>query len=697
LLYWREERRRIKRVTSTWATRGLIGCFGLVLCVSAVGQTNSWIEPSSYFWDEPASWSLGVLPDVTQNAVVITNANSKTVFLDSVTATNTSALTVSNLAISAANGETNTLQIRMGDPSATLNILSGLSVGSGGAVGVSISALTVGGISNGCLSVDGHVSVLAGGTVTDTNASSFTVVGNVGTGIASVSGGVFHGSTVYLGSKTGSYGVVSLGAGSLVCRDRLLVGGNGAGAVWQSGGQLIATNVLTAVGFLGPGQVTISNGTALAGDLAIGCCYTQRGATAASALTIAGGQFGANGDYTMVGCSGVGEMSVAGGVVDLNSLLSIGIDKGTGAVWVVDGQLTVTNGDTFVGCSGTGQMIVSNGILQATAVYVGSDPFMISLGSTISGAATGNVSGGVSEGTLTVAGGTMIAGSNLLVGADIGTTGMVWATGGQIIATNDATAAGYMSTGRMTVSNGVVETLGMFVGQLGDAQGTLTVAGGTLVSWADVVVGDCATNAAGQIILNGGNLIVTNAGHNAVLDVRHGTLTVNSGLLLVDTLVMTNPCAQFVRTGGTVTCGAAVLDPNSSLVGDGIPNGWKQQYGLDPFDSNLGNEDPDGDGFTNLQEYQTGTDPTNSASAFRIIEIAAEDEDILLMWTAVGGKRYVLQTSTGYSGGFSNDFVDLNPAIVATGTGDTEVSVLHLGAATNAPTRFYRVRLLPSP
>jgi len=70
---------------------------------------------------------------------------------------------------------------------------------------------------------------------------------------------------------------------------------------------------------------------------------------------------------------------------------------------------------------------------------------------------------------------------------------------------------------------------------------------------------------------------------------------------------------------------------------------------------------------------------------------------MFLTWTAVGGKRYVLQTTTGYSGGFSNNFLDLDPAIVAPGTGETEVSVLHLGGATNAPARFYRVRLLLSP
>jgi hypothetical protein len=60
----------------------------------------------------------------------------------------------------------------------------------------------------------------------------------------------------------------------------------------------------------------------------------------------------------------------------------------------------------------------------------------------------------------------------------------------------------------------------------------------------------------------------------------------------------------------------------------------------------------------------------------------------------VGGKRYALQTTTGFSGSFSNNFIDLNPAFVAPGTGETEISVLHLGAATNGPARFYRVRLV---
>jgi len=48
--------------------------------------------------------------------------------------------------------------------------------------------------------------------------------------------------------------------------------------------------------------------------------------------------------------------------------------------------------------------------------------------------------------------------------------------------------------------------------------------------------------------------------------------------------------------------------------GDGIPDGWCQQYGLNPVAPTMAQEDPDHDFQSNAQEYAAGTDPTNRAS-----------------------------------------------------------------------------------
>ena len=41
-----------------------------------------------------------------------------------------------------------------------------------------------------------------------------------------------------------------------------------------------------------------------------------------------------------------------------------------------------------------------------------------------------------------------------------------------------------------------------------------------------------------------------------------------------------------------------------------MPNDWEQIYGFNPKDPSDANQDQDGDGLTNLEEYELGTDPT---------------------------------------------------------------------------------------
>jgi hypothetical protein len=52
--------------------------------------------------------------------------------------------------------------------------------------------------------------------------------------------------------------------------------------------------------------------------------------------------------------------------------------------------------------------------------------------------------------------------------------------------------------------------------------------------------------------------------------------------------------------------GAAEVDTD----GDGMPDWWEKKYGLNPNDPSDAAQDKDGDGYTNLEEYLNGTEPT---------------------------------------------------------------------------------------
>jgi hypothetical protein len=52
--------------------------------------------------------------------------------------------------------------------------------------------------------------------------------------------------------------------------------------------------------------------------------------------------------------------------------------------------------------------------------------------------------------------------------------------------------------------------------------------------------------------------------------------------------------------------GKAYKDSDS----DGIPDTWETKYGLNPKDASDANKDLNGDGYTNLEKYFNGIDPT---------------------------------------------------------------------------------------
>ncbi|MGD9503955.1 MAG: hypothetical protein AB7W37_03530 [Syntrophobacteraceae bacterium] len=67
-----------------------------------------------------------------------------------------------------------------------------------------------------------------------------------------------------------------------------------------------------------------------------------------------------------------------------------------------------------------------------------------------------------------------------------------------------------------------------------------------------------------------------------------------------------------VNLNGVVDAGET--DPRlKDTEGDGMPDGWELTYGIDPLVNDAG-QDADGDGYSNLLEYQRNTDPTDAKS-----------------------------------------------------------------------------------
>jgi len=126
---------------------------------------------------------------------------------------------------------------------------------------------------------------------------------------------------------------------------------------------------------------------------------------------------------------------------------------------------------------------------------------------------------------------------------------------------------------------------------------------------------------------------------------------------------------------------------------DSLRLGRLQSHGLDPFNSADATVDSDGDGQTNLQEFQAGTDATNSASFFGITSIVKTNTDICVTWMTGVGKTNALERSPGaVGGGYSNNFAAI---FTVTNTVGAITNYLDVGAATNVPSLYYRVRLVP--
>ncbi len=516
----------------------------------------------------------------------------------------------------------------------------------------SLAILNSGVVYNSTAYIGANASAVSNSVLVSDTGSAWQVANSlfVGAGSARNSLVIRNGGAVFSNGGT-------VGSGSSSSNNNVVI--TGLGSVWSNGADLLVGNSS------GGNSLVISNG----GQVIDGYGY-------------AGGYFGGSNSVVVTG---------SGSVWSNRNDLYVG-NFGSSNSLIISDSGRVFNKNTYVGYnSPSNNSVLVTGTGSVWSMNTLDVEFSAGPNSLV-------VSNG---GQMTSTGGLFTKSSILVTGSgsvwsnrDLRTSwnsSLVISNGGQVI-NRDAYVA-YVNNGDSVrvADSGVWQSGTVYVGYQG-TNASLVVAGGTVFA-ASLTIGAYSPACDNLVQLDSGSLIVTNATHDAVLEVRNGSFIQNGGVLQADGLVMTNACGLFVRNGGTQIIGTLVLDPNLSAVGDGIPNGWKQQYGLDPLDPNLANEDADGDGMSNLQEYLAGTDPTNSASFFSITAVAQEGNDVRVTWMTGMGRTNALQATTGdITGSYSNNFADI---FVVTNSIGTTTNYLDLGAATNFPSRYYRVRLVP--
>ncbi len=157
-----------------------------------------------------------------------------------------------------------------------------------------------------------------------------------------------------------------------------------------------------------------------------------------------------------------------------------------------------------------------------------------------------------------------------------------------------------------------------------------------------------------------------------------------------------------VYTVTLIDSGSAGASTNtqSNLITVMDPYAWwaSNYFGCASCSQAQGNADPYGKGISNTNQFLLGLNPTNPASVFRILTVVQQTTDVVVTWDAGAGRTNALQATSGdASGNYSNNFVDITtpPHIIIPGSGDVTTNYTDSGGATNSPTRYYRVRLVP--
>jgi hypothetical protein len=131
---------------------------------------------------------------------------------------------------------------------------------------------------------------------------------------------------------------------------------------------------------------------------------------------------------------------------------------------------------------------------------------------------------------------------------------------------------------------------------------------------------------------------------------------------------------------------AAAPSPGRSPIPDrdhdGIPDDWEIAHGLNPDLASDAQQDKDGDGFSNLAEYQRGTDPSDPSDPLVFQTTAVAPTGIALHFGVAAGKTYSVLYSNGSPAGPWVKLRDISP---------TTSGIIEVNDTPGVTVRFYRL------
>ena len=529
------------------------------------------------------------------------------------------------------------------------------------------------------------------GTVTFANSTINYTVTNVLAGISGTASLVKSntGAVTLGGPNTNSYN-----GGTIVADGQL---------VFSVGAAIPASGTVTLTG---TGAVTVISASSLPNVAANGT------------NTITGNGNSGTGIATL-NDAGVLNLAVSGGskAFDLTGTMT-----GSGTLALATSGMTLR----FNGTSGDGAAIFDLGTGTALANVRNTTTTAISLGGLTGGSGTqlqGDNSSGGANMTYTIGG----ANANtefdgIIKDGTVGTVAITKTGTGTLTLTS--TNSNY--SGGTTVSAGTLlvnNTKGS-----GTGSGAVTVNGGTL-SGTGVIAGPVTVNSGGafspgnplgtltisnNLVLNSGTVLAYDLGTSSDLARVSGTLTLGGTLNISNAGGFGAGTYVLFTYGGSLTYNGVSIGSAPAGYNYGIDTGtvgqvklvvsaWTafQQWQMNYFGCTnclqaAANADPLGKGMSNTNQFLAGLNPTNSASALRIISAVQQSNDVVITWTTAGVRTNAVQATAGdANGGYATNFTDISGSIIIPVSGDTTTNYVDTGGATNAPSRYYRIRLVP--